>query len=233
MIFKIKLCGKIIEIKSLYSMVYEQCLEYLTDEAPADISIEITQVDIAFEKQKTKEELSEGNFEVSAVHRKICLSLIDDDIFLMHGSVVAVGNSAYMFTAPSGTGKTTHTRIWLKNIEGSFVVNGDKPLLYVGDEVLAFGTPWCGKEKMQAKVSVPLKAIVILERAKENEIKEINFMEAFPVLLSQSFRGNDKTHLAKTISLINKVSSKVKFYRLKCNMDDEAAVTAYKGLSPI
>ena len=238
MIFKIKIAEKIIEIHSLYNDVYNYCTEYLSQEEKKDITIEITRQDILFEKEKSsREQLFEGKdptafpesyLEITTVYRKICVALTDYNIFLMHGSVVAVDNKAYLFTAPSGTGKTFHINLWLKHIEGSYVVNGDKPLLSVRDEVFACGTPWSGKEKMHTNSIVKLKAIVLLERSHKNEITEISPKEAFSVILGQAYRTTEKKQMLKTIELINKTISKVKLYRLKCNMQDEAAITAYE-----
>ena len=145
----------------------------------------------------------------------------------MHGSVVAVDNEAYMFTALSGTGKSTHTNLWLKNIPGSFIVNGDKPLLQVSDRTYICGTPWAGKERLQTNTTVPLKAIVLLERGEKNEITEVSFQEALPILLTQTHRNADREHMFKTLGLLQKTAETVRFYRLKCNMEDEAALVAY------
>lgn len=233
--FKIKLCEKIIEIESLYDEVYRYCKDYILDSIECDLKIKITLDDILFEKKKTlnsyKDSFEDSSFETTAVYRKICDKLLGGDIFLMHGSAVSVDNEAYLFIAPSTTGKTTHTKLWLKNIKGSFVVNGDKPLIKVGEEILIYGTPWCGKEKMQTNTSVPLKAIVCLERAEENKLEEISFIDAFSRLLSQTYLSGEKTNLLKTVELLNKIAKKVKFYRLGCNMQDSAAITAYNGMN--
>ena len=236
MIFRIKLFQKVIEIHSLYKTVAYHCKEYMTQEGPADITVTVTQADIDAEREFAAKELgqsvvlSDNNLEINAVHRKISIACVGHNLFMMHGSVVAVDNCAYMFTALSGTGKSTHTNLWLKNIPGSFIVNGDKPFLHVGDTVSVCGTPWCGKEHLHTNIAVPLKAIVLLERGTTNEIEEISFREVLPTLLSQSYRNADKTHLSMTLALIQKAAQSLRFYRLKCNMEDEAALVAYNAL---
>lgn len=234
--FRIKLYKTVIEIHSLYDLVFRYCEEYLTQDSAAHITVTMTQADIDAERVFAAKELGEAvpytdrRLEINAVHRKIAIACVEQNMFMMHGSVVAVDNCAYMFTALSGTGKSTHTGLWLKNIPGSFIVNGDKPFLHVDDEVTVFGTPWCGKEHLHTNTAVPLKAIVLLERGTENEIAEISFQEAFPTLLAQSFRSADQQHLSMTLMLMQKAAQSLRFYRLKCNMEDDAALVAYNAL---
>jgi hypothetical protein len=149
----------------------------------------------------------------------------------MHGAVVAVGNKAWLFTAPSGTGKTTHINLWLNNIPGSYVVNGDKPLIHIGDECTVYGTPWAGKEGMNRNVGVKLCGIVILNRGLENQIKKVPMTQILPVLIQQSYRPKEKTELEKTLSLLGRLGKKIPMYQLYCNMDPEAAFVAYNVLN--
>ena len=142
-------------------------------------------------------------------------------------------DQAYMITAPSGTGKTTRLRFWLQQIPGSYVVNGDKPLISLRDEqVYACGTPWCGKEGLQTPVDVPLKAIFILERADEGEettVTELRMSEAFPQLLSQTNRPADAALMVKTLHLMSAMEGKVVFFRLRSNRIPEEIRKAYEA----
>lgn len=86
-----------------------------------------------------------GDIENEIIQKKIADVMPSFNTFLMHGSVVSLNNQAYMFTAPSGTGKTTRTRLWVDEYPSSIVINGDKPLIKVTEEdIFACGTPWCG-----------------------------------------------------------------------------------------
>jgi hypothetical protein len=117
---KYKIADKVIEVSSIHELVHEYCKEYITDEAP-DFSVTITPEDIALEKQKSDSEYAyEGlplpNFsdellEETAVYRKIAEVMPDYDTLVFHGSVIAVDGEGYLFTAKSGTGKSTHTRL--------------------------------------------------------------------------------------------------------------------------
>lgn len=238
--FKIRLADVNIAVNSIYDEVFMLCRDYLTDGEP-DFCVSPAPADIEYERVKNiREAETEGiipvdypdsYLETLAVYRKIAVQMLARDTFLLHGAVVAVGDRAWLFTASSGTGKTTHIRLWLDNIKGSYVVNGDKPLIRIGEEVTVYGTPWAGKEGMQKNAGVKLCGIVILERGAENSIERTTLSQVLPVLIQQSYRPNEKSELEKTLGLIGKLGSRIPLYRLKCNMLPEAALTAYNMLS--
>ena len=238
--FTVCLAGKNIAVRSLFDEVYEFCRDYLTDR-PADLTVDVTPEDINYEKElNIRESQIEGipvydypdsYLETLAVYRKIVTKMLEFDTFLMHGAVVAVGDKAWLFTAPSGTGKTTHINLWLKNIPGSYVVNGDKPLIHIGDECTVYGTPWAGKERMNRNVGVKLCGIVILNRGLNNIIEKVPMTQILPILIQQSYRPKTRIELEKTLSLLSRLGRKIPMYLLYCNMNDEAALTAYNVLS--
>ena len=233
----IELAGTRIEIHSIHDEVYRLCKDYLVESEKADFTVEISQSDIDFERQKSIREAvlerlqpviyPDPYLETLAVYRKIAICMLDYDTFLMHGSVVAARGGAYLFTAPSGTGKTTHTKLWLENIPGSYVVNGDKPLIRVRDGYCEVcGTPWSGKEAMNANAIVPLKAVCLLERGEENSIEELPFLKVYTNLLQQIYRPSEEGAVIKTIELLRRLGESVRIYRLACNMEPEAAIMA-------
>lgn len=238
--FTVRLANKNIAVCSLFDEVLKLCRDYLTDE-PADFTLKVTPDDIDYENTlNIKEAQIEGipvvdypdpYLETLAVYRKIVTKMLEFDTFLMHGAVVAVGDKAWLFTAPSGTGKTTHINLWLKNIPGSYVVNGDKPLIHVGDECTVYGTPWAGKEGMNRNTGVKLCGIVILNRGAENHIEKVPMTQILPVLIQQSYRPKTRPDLEKTLVLLSRLGHKIPMYQLYCNMNDEAALTAYNVLS--
>ena len=238
--FKIRLAGVNIAVNSIYDEVFRLCRDYLTDGVP-DCCISPAPADIALERVKNvREAETEGiapveypapYLETLAVYRRIAAQMLERDTLLLHGAAVAVKDRAWLFTAPSGTGKTTHIRLWLDQIEGSYVVNGDKPLIHIGEDVTVYGTPWAGKEGMQKNVGVKLCGIVFLERGAENRIGRTTLLQSLPVLIQQSYRPNDKGGTEKALALIGKLGSRIPLYRLQCNMQPEAAWTAYRTLS--
>ncbi len=218
--FCISVAGHVIGIDARYAGLRAQCRKYLSD-APAEFSVHADDGDIAYERaeaEKAGAPTGEEILESLAIYRRISTLLLAHDTFLMHGAVVAVDGEAYMFTAESGTGKTTHIRKWLENLGEAYVVNGDKPLIRIGrDRAIACGTPWCGKERMGTAAMVPLRSIVFLERAERNEIAEITFGRAFPLLLQQTYRPADAQEMRKTLDLLRMLKDRVTFWRFRCN----------------
>ena len=213
-------------------------MAYLAEQEP-DFTVTVTAQEIArmretairedIREHKPVQEYSDGYLETLAAYRNICEKMVDYDTILMHGSVVAVDGVAYLFTAKSGTGKSTHTRLWREVFgERAVMVNDDKPLLKLTDDgVLACGTPWDGKHHLSTNVCLPLKAICILERGEENQIHPISAQEALPMVFQQTHRPKN---LGKYLEIIDKLTQRVSFYRLKCNQSPEAAKVAYEGM---
>lgn len=237
---KYKIADKVVEVNSIYDEVQEYCTDYLTDE-PADYSITTTQADIDFEREKSASEdeiegipirqFSDSYLEELAVYRKIAEKMLDFDTVLFHGSVIAVDSIGYLFTAKSGTGKSTHTRLWREYFgERAVMVNDDKPLLHIADTVTAYGTPYNGKHRLGTNTSVPLKTICILTRSADNHIEAITREQAYTMLLQQVYRPADMLKMAKTLELVDRLADSVKLYHLGCNMDISAAKIAYEGM---
>lgn len=228
-------------MNSLYEKVHEYCKDYLTDE-PTVFSVTITPDDIDAERRKTVSEFAyEGKtppdfsaelLEETSVYRKIAEKIPDYEAFVFHGSVIAVDGVGYLFTAKSGTGKSTHTRLWRDYLGNKAVmVNDDKPILRISENgVIAYGTPYNGKHRLGSNISVPLKAICILERAEENHIERITKAQAYMMLLQQIYRPQNPVQMAKTLKLVDKMAEQTLFYRLGCNMDISAAEVAYNGM---
>ena len=238
---KYKIADKVVEVTSIYDEVHKYCADYLTDE-PADYAVTTTQADIDFEREKSAHEdeiegipirhFSDSYLEELSVYRKIAEKILDYDTVLFHGSVVAVDGIGYLFTAKSGTGKSTHTRLWREYFgERAVMVNDDKPLLKITDSgVTAYGTPYNGKHRLGTNISAPLKAICILTRSAENHIEPITREQAYTMLLQQVYRPADMLKMAKTLELVDRLADSVKLYRFGCNMDISAAKIAYEGM---
>ena len=232
--FRIKVAGQAARIETLHRHTYELCRDYRTDEEAA-LHIRVTQSDIERERAESLSlgyHQSDGYLETLAVYRKLSEEMLEHDTFLMHGAAVAMDGGAYLFLGKSGTGKTTHIRLWLKNLPDAFVVNGDKPLIRVTKkEALVFGTPWCGKEQMNTNTVSPLRAIILMERNEENRMEKISFSRAFPVLLQQTYRPKDAEKAKKTLSLLARLNGQVRFYRFQFNnLKEDAFGVAYEAL---
>lgn len=230
-----------IEVKTIFDTTRKLCQNYLTTQ-PCQFQIETTQQDIDYEKERSAEEdrregiprrfFTDDYLETLAVYRKIANRLIDYNILLFHGSVVALDGQGYLFTAKSGTGKSTHTRLWMQQFgDRCMMVNDDKPLIRVTDSgVTVYGTPWNGKHRLDTNIAVPLKAVCILERDTMNHIKPVEKKRIYPMMVQQTYRIKDAKKMKRTFELLDVFMQQVSIYRLGCNMEQEAALVAYEGM---
>ncbi len=224
-----RIADKNIAIVSVFRRVHDMADAYRTD-GPADITVCTDMSDIQRERSHTDNEYTDEYLETLAVYRKIAEVMPFYDTFLFHGSCIAVDDRAYIFTAPSGTGKSTHTRLWRELLgERAVMVNDDKPLIRVCDDgTFVYGTPWDGKHHLSSNISVRLRAVCLLERNAENRISRITPSEAIPILIQQSFRPSDPAALARTLTLIERMG--ITCFRLGCNMDISAAELSYNTM---
>ncbi len=229
-----KIAGHLMEINSLHRDVHHLCRDYRMEGTP-DFTVTVTQADIEAERIRSDTaDTPDGALEILAVYRKIADRMLDYDTLLLHGSCVAVDGIGYLFTARSGTGKSTHTRLW-RELFGSraVMVNDDKPLIRVtAAGAIAYGTPWNGKHGLGENISVPLRAVCFLYRDTENHIEQSDKTGAFPLLLQQTYRPSDSIGMTKMLTLLSRLADTVNLYRLGCNMEIEAAEIAYKGMKP-
>ncbi|MBQ3708520.1 MAG: hypothetical protein II889_11520 [Clostridia bacterium] len=218
-------------IHSIFQHIHQYCTQYQSDGVP-DFTVTITPADIAFERERATRNCEDDYLETLAVYRKIAEKMPDYDTVLMHGSAVAVDGEAFLFAAPSGTGKSTHTRLWREVFgERAVMVNDDKPLVRIAENgATVYGTPWNGKHHLDSNIAVPLRAICLLERDQTNHIHEITPQEALPALVRQTYRPLDPAAMVKTLTLLDRLKSNTRFYRLGCNMEREAAQVAYRGM---
>ena len=235
-----KLAGRNVGVTSLYGEIHTLCRAYAADDCRPDFTVKTGQAEIDFERKRlawiqsllgeSEPQCSDDYLETVAVCRAVTEKLPAYDTILFHGSAIAVDGKGYIFTAKSGTGKSTHARLWRELLgKRAIMVNDDKPLIRITENgVLVCGSPWDGKHHLSSNIEVPLKAICILERAEENRICEIMREEALPMLVQQAYRPFDPAAMTKTLNLIDRLN--VKFYRLGCNMDISAAVLSYQTM---
>ena len=169
--------------------------------------------------------------ESLALYRKLCHLLLLSDILLFHCSALEVEGKAILFTAKSGTGKSTHARLWRERFGPAVtMINDDKPLLKVAPhEVRVYGTPYAGKEKLHTNTSAPVAAIVLLRQGQENHIQRISMQQAYPVLFQQSYRRAGGEGLPHTLDLVGKLAA-LPMYTLDCTISQEAVELVYERL---
>lgn len=228
--FCIKIAEVPIGINNHYLFLEELCREYKTDEKPL-FFVSVTEDEI-LEEQGGNQNLKKGYCESLCIYRKICMKLLEYNAFLMHSAVIAVDGVAYVFAAPSGTGKTTHIRLWLELFgKRAQVVNGDKPIFrYFGNNLYACGTPWQGKEGLGSNILMPVQAVCFLEQNSENRIRYLKANEVSSYIFRQILIPKDEKLFECFWNILEKFISSTDFYCLQCNCQKEAATLAYQTM---
>ena len=233
-VFNIKVAGMIFNISVIHPYVLKSCSQFWTKEI-GDHKIVMTQEDIDNERLIAKETIDDHNFnaddatdyylEFIALLRKLANYICDFDRLLMHGSAIAINGKGYIFTALSGTGKSTHTGL-LRQLHGenAVMINDDKPFLHYEDgKVFISGTPWMGKHNLGNNITVPLAGVFFLRRSENNVLESITPTDALMKMISQCHRPSDPLKLINTLDLVDKILAAVSLYDLGCNMDISAA----------
>ena len=230
-----------IGVTSLFDRVHRRCAAYAVTGDP-DFTVSITSADIDREREQSVREAqrtgrpsrtwSDGYLEELAVYRQIAERMPRYDTILLHGAAVAVDGRGYLFAAPSGTGKSTHARLWQEMLGDRLIyVNDDKPLVRVAPEgAMVYGTPYDGKHRRSANLAVPLAAICFLQRGEKNVIRRIGPREAFPRLLQRVYRPQDQQALERTVALVQGLTERVGLFELTCDREPDAARVAFEGM---
>ena len=219
------------------SFLQAYTVEAVPDSAPV---IGFSPEEIASERQRLMQigqsesaNASDAGVEWILIHTALSEYAVSRDVLLMHGSALCMDGAAYLFTAPSGTGKSTHARLWREAFGNRCrMINDDKPFLICREnETLVCGSPWMGKHGLGQNISVPLKAVALIRQSPENHIQPVSPAEIFPALYPQMYRPRTAAGQVRALQLIRRVCRSAAFYQLDCNMDPEAAVIACEGMA--
>ena len=239
--FVMEIAGLAVCVYPLFQSTREYCRPYLSDKIP-EFFVHVSREDLdceqlLLEKEAVEEGLKIRKFkepflERSVIQRRVADHLVRRNTLMLHGSTVAVDGRAYLFTAPCGTGKSTHTRLWRELLgDRAVMVNDDKPFLQIGEEnVFAYGSPWSGKHGLASNVCVPLNGICSLHRGRENVIHRADAASVRDLLLKQVHMPEDPALAEKTVELLNTLMETVPLWDMCCNKETEAAQTAYLAM---
>lgn len=177
--------------------------------------------------------LSDDSCEYLTTGSSFYRQLLRFEGMLLHSSAVMMDGKAYLFTAPCGTGKSTHTQLWLQVFgERAKILNDDKPALRLENGVwYAYGTPWSGKTDQNINSKVPLAGICVLGRGTENKIQPYSGAKAVHDILEQTARSADAAFMVTLLELLDKLVTAVPVWKLECNMDPQAALVSYEAMS--
>ena len=228
-----KIADVVFDAEILYNYTAKLCQNYLYDgeEQPSFTAV-VDETAVAYERSLAPE-FPDAYLESLALFRKLCDYALDKvDGIVFHCSAVMVDGEAYVFTAPSGTGKSTHTRLWREMLgDKAVMINDDKPIVrYVDGEFFVYGTPWNGKHHLDTNTRARLKAICAIRQAKDNIIEKASTQEMLITILNQTIRPTDLAQMDKLLVLVDKMLKQVKLYKLGCNISPEAAETSYNAM---
>ena len=224
-------------VQPMFFSTREYCRLYLTERKP-EFLIEVSEEDLvrqqeALDREADQEGLRRRKFtdhflERTVIQEKIAGKLLERGTLLLHGSTVAVDGQAYLFTAPCGTGKSTHTRLWREHFGSRAVmVNDDKVFLQLRqDGIWACGSPWTGKHGIGNNISVPLKGICFLQRGTENRIQKAMPEKWLPELIHQCFLPEEQY-----ASLVQQLAQRIPLWEMSCTKELQSAAIAYEAMS--
>jgi len=224
-----------INIKENFTYNSKSCRSFICDSKICDCNIEINKSDLELERSIAEIKFGDDYLEFIAVHRKLAEWLPKQGAFLLHSACFDVDGVGVAFAAHSGTGKTTHMRLWQEFLgEKMVVVNGDKPIVRFFENEpetpYAYGTPWNGKEHLGCNMRTKLQHICFIERSEKNFVEKVAKQDVIDRIFNQVYMPKDPVALMKTMQLIDRLLSCCNLWVIHCNMEPEAAEVAYNTI---
>ncbi len=203
-----RMAGLTIAMQPQHALTIDRAEKYRVDAEKADVTLV-------------------GTGDPWAEHAALAQSFYEQlqsfDGFLLHASAVSYNGKAYLFSAPSGTGKSTHASYW-QNELGAAIINDDKPAIRLIDGVFyACGTPFSGKHDLSSPVCVPIGGIAVLSRGSDNAAHPLSMTEALWALLNQTLRPNDAAAYMQLLSLLEQLLTAVPVMAITCTNEPLAA----------
>lgn len=225
-----KIAGLLVKMDT-FGRTEQQAIPYACDE-PIEYDFEVA----ALSRDKYMQDYPHATLDLAeymCTGGNFYKQLLDHGGLMLHSSAVVVDGRAYLFTADSGTGKSTHTGLWLKKFgDRAFILNDDKPALRLeSDGWFAYGTPWSGKHDISVNARVPVAGIAVVTRGENNTIEPFKGIAAIQAILKQVNRPRATEYRAKLLELLDKLITQVPIWKLTCNMEPEAAEVSYAAMS--
>lgn len=211
--------------------------EFLSDGIPVEV-VSISEVRLAKEYLYLKKNYPHRSFnlidsEFNALFRELSSILYNHGVIIFHGVLISKDNNGYVFTGPSGIGKSTHANNWVRIFgDDVTIVSGDKIALVKSPLGLyGYGTPWKGKERIGNNGHVKINAICYIKRGVQNSISPIQSEHFIDWFVAQVMLPHKSHHILRLVNQYNNIKSGVNFYELTCNQNPSSAVTAYLGIN--
>lgn len=234
--FTIQMAGLSVRLSHRYAHVRTLCRDYIVDEPEmgADICVSTTPEEIAKEcARATDEPLPPAHAEALCLYRAIAEQLPAYDRMVFHGAAIEWQGRAYLFAAPSGTGKSTHVALWRRYLgEAVRVINGDKPVLHVTEQgITVYSTPWAGKEDWKTNSHAPLDALCLLRRGEVNRLEMLDVQHSPELLLRQIYMPKQPLGAIQTLELTDRLCRLSRCVALYCDISQTAVQVCFEGLT--
>ncbi len=232
--FFIKIAEITIKISTHFPLTKALCKDFLIDEVKnPDIDVFANLEEIEADMNNAEEESTMDYSEFICIYRKIAEQLPSFGACVFHGASISYDNKGYLFTAQSGTGKSTHIKLWRqffgKDVD---IINGDKPIIKVTDDkILICSTPWAGKENWKKNRIFPLSGIAFLERSSKSFSEPMLPKDSLNKVINQVYLPKNPIALADTLTIVDKFLSKVPLYKLGCDISEEAVKVSFETLT--
>ena len=234
MILTVKIADKVIQLNVIHPELKDFFKDYLVCDQEPDFMLSWSREDILSEQDTLSEEtFPEEYLETLTILRKIAEVFPAHNRFLIHGASISYKNKAYLFCAPSGTGKSTHIRLWREYLGADVgIVNGDKPFISLENDMpRIYGTPWAGKENWQKNCDFVLDGICFIQRGTQNRIRKLKPSEIIPLLFKQVYLPKDPLSAGQTLELADILTKKVPLYILECDISEDAVRCSFEAMT--
>lgn len=219
-----EIAGLKVGMEPSFGRLTRQCEAYLSSGEP----VMTVKPDPMDEARAGMDRYPEEEREYICCGAAFCRGIIEHGRFFLHASAVVYEGAAYLFSGPSGTGKSTHTALWRKMLPQSYILNDDKPVIRPEkDRITAWGTPFSGKTDLQVNRGVPVQGICFLKQGRENRIRPVAEAEALALLLNNTWRPGSNPGMALLLDMLEQVVTGTHVYELCCTEDLEAARLSY------
>lgn len=230
---KYKIADLIVKFDAQYDVLNKRATKYLCSENKKEDFKIVVNNDMIEKEKKNDKTLTNELAEYMIMGTTFYKTLLNFNGCLLHSSAVVIDEEAYLFSANCGTGKSTHTSLWLKYLKekSPYILNDDKPAIRImEDGIYAYGTPFSGKYDISKNSKAKLKGICFIEQALQNTIKKIEPKEAITLFFEQTLRKLTKEQMLKLLDIMDIILKEIPIYKLYCDMSKEAVILSYKTM---
>ena len=227
------IAGIAVEYDGRYDRLVERSRKYIADKETQPLFTIQTNPEIIDLLRKRYPDSDEAEYEYTCIGSSFNRKILDYGGIMLHASAVAVDGCAYLFSAPCGMGKSTHTQMWQKLLgeDRAVIINDDKPVIRKIDGVYrAFGTPFSGKYDISINKGFPLKGICYVCRGEENRIEKMKPEDAVTPFLNQTMKPKNMEEYDKMLDIIEDIINSTPCYFMHCRADVEAAEISYNAM---